>query len=196
MKKVFVLFLMMVTLCATVCPALAEVSTMSVQADVEMTYVTMTGKKGANIYAMAGDESKPVGTFGVQRTVHARFYALDDINKVGWVSVKIDGKDGVYYMILKDFTGDETELGQLLFSNKTLQQGHRGDPVRYLQETLKSAKSVVTFNGAADGIFGSATKKAVEAFQSKKSLSVDGLVGRETKAKLIPYSMLEGYYSK
>lgn len=59
----------------------------------------------------------------------------------------------------------------------TLRKGDRGDNVRDLQEALNR----LGFDcGAADGVFGTKTKAAVEAFQRAAGLSVDGVVGRNT----------------
>ncbi len=59
----------------------------------------------------------------------------------------------------------------------TLRKGDRGDSVRDLQDALNR----LGFDcGAADGVFGTKTKAAVEAFQRAAGLSVDGVVGRNT----------------
>ena len=59
----------------------------------------------------------------------------------------------------------------------TIKKGSRGDAVVTLQTALNAAGFDC---GKADGIFGKNTKKAVEAFQKAKGLSVDGIVGRNT----------------
>lgn len=63
----------------------------------------------------------------------------------------------------------------------TLRKGDRGDNVQELQETLNRLGYDC---GEADGVFGSKTKTAVEAFQKASGLSVDGVVGRNTWAAL------------
>lgn len=45
--------------------------------------------------------------------------------------------------------------------------------------------------GTADGIFGTNTEKAVEKYQRAKGLSVDGIVGNNTYAKLFADSLLK-----
>lgn len=52
-----------------------------------------------------------------------------------------------------------------------LKKGLTGAPVKRLQERLGIG---------ADGIFGSGTKRAVEAFQKENGLSVDGIAGPDT----------------
>lgn len=59
----------------------------------------------------------------------------------------------------------------------TIRKGSKGDAVVTLQTALNAAGYDC---GAADGIFGKNTKKAVEAFQKAHSLTVDGIVGRKT----------------
>lgn len=58
-----------------------------------------------------------------------------------------------------------------------LRQGSTGAEVRTMQRKLKNWGY---YTGAVDGIFGSQTKKAVQYFQRKNGLTVDGIVGRET----------------
>lgn len=57
----------------------------------------------------------------------------------------------------------------------TLKKGSRGDNVRTLQKAL---------NLIADGIFGALTDEAVREFQKSNGLQVDGVVGKNTWAKL------------
>lgn len=59
--------------------------------------------------------------------------------------------------------------------------GSRGTDVSRLQRTLNAAG----FNaGSADGVFGQRTKNAVVAFQRRRGLSADGVVGPNTSARL------------
>ncbi len=61
------------------------------------------------------------------------------------------------------------------------QQGSKGEDVRTVQY-LVTAQGHPT---GVDGIFGPATKTAVEAFQSSRGLAVDGIVGAQTWPQLI-----------
>ena len=63
----------------------------------------------------------------------------------------------------------------------TYRQGSTGEQVRLIQEKLKRWGY---YDGAVDGIFGSATEKAVRYFQKTNNLSVDGIVGAQTLAAL------------
>ncbi len=62
----------------------------------------------------------------------------------------------------------------------TLRRGSRGVETYYLQQKLLSKLYPVT----VDGVFGPATETQVKAFQSENSLVVDGIVGRNTWAKV------------
>ncbi len=59
----------------------------------------------------------------------------------------------------------------------TYRQGSTGAQVRTIQDKLKRWGY---YNGEVDGIFGSATRKAVVAFQKKNGLAADGIVGPNT----------------
>lgn len=56
-------------------------------------------------------------------------------------------------------------------NHRMLAMGSRGDDVKWVQNRLKVP---------ADGIFGAQTQQAVRAFQQRKGLSVDGVVGPAT----------------
>ena len=72
------------------------------------------------------------------------------------------------------------------FPGTTLAVGSRGNDVKQMQFYLRiisnsnSAIPAIT----ADGIFGSATERAVRAFQQFYGLTVDGLVGKLTWNKI------------
>ena len=59
--------------------------------------------------------------------------------------------------------------------------GSRGNEVKAIQQELKDRG---LYNGNVDGIFGSATESAVKRFQKQQGLSVDGIAGPQTLAKL------------
>ncbi len=59
--------------------------------------------------------------------------------------------------------------------------GSRGTEVRNIQTRLKSWGY---YNGSVDGIFGTATKNAVIAFQKKNGLVADGIAGPKTLEKI------------
>lgn len=61
--------------------------------------------------------------------------------------------------------------------NRTLKNGSRGDDVKELQRLLTEEGFPC---GAADGIFGKATRKAVIEYQNSKGLVADGIAGEKT----------------
>lgn len=64
-----------------------------------------------------------------------------------------------------------------------LKYGSTGSPVDLLQLALNRAGAAL----ALDGVFGSATRDAVQAFQSARGLPADGIVGPRTTRALLPY---------
>ena len=63
----------------------------------------------------------------------------------------------------------------------TYSRGSSGELVRQIQTKLKNWGY---YSGAVDGVYGSATEKAVRSFQQKNGLAVDGRVGVKTLAAL------------
>lgn len=63
-----------------------------------------------------------------------------------------------------------------------LQQGSKGSVVKAVQSLLNG----FGFNaGTVDGLFGSATAKAVKRFQASRGLVADGIVGKDTWHRLL-----------
>ena len=63
-------------------------------------------------------------------------------------------------------------------STQTLSQiGSRGQEVRQIQQKLRE---LGLYSGSVDGIYGTATQKAVRQFQKNCGLTVDGIAGRKT----------------
>lgn len=71
----------------------------------------------------------------------------------------------------------------------TYRRGSTGEQVRVIQDKLKRWGY---YNGEVDGIYGSATEKAVRSFQKTNDLSVDGIVGKNTLAALGMFSSSAG----
>lgn len=59
--------------------------------------------------------------------------------------------------------------------------GSRGSEVKAIQEKLKERG---IYTGSVDGVFGSATKTAVQKFQKQSGLTADGIAGPQTLKKL------------
>ncbi|WP_245997972.1 spore cortex-lytic enzyme [Aquisalibacillus elongatus] len=71
------------------------------------------------------------------------------------------------------------------FTDQVIQQGTVGEDVIELQSRLQY---IGFYNGKIDGVFGWGTYWAVRNFQEEFGLEIDGLVGQETKDKLIKAS--------
>ena len=72
--------------------------------------------------------------------------------------------------------------GTAVITMSTLRSGSKGTQVKVLQWLLNQNGHNA---GTADGIFGSKTLAALRAYQKAKGLSVDGICGKNTWAKLL-----------
>ncbi len=73
------------------------------------------------------------------------------------------------------------DTSETLQAYGTLQKGSSGEAVRRMQQRL----SELGYDpGGADGIFGEATRTAVQAFQRRNGLDADGIAGPLTQARL------------
>lgn len=77
---------------------------------------------------------------------------------------------------LFSFTGYE-EKGEFPSVYALSKLGSRGNEVRRIQTKLKS---LGYYKGSVDGIYGSATQKAVRAFQKNCGITADGIAGAKT----------------
>ena len=67
---------------------------------------------------------------------------------------------------------------------RLLKKGVKGDDVKELQKRLQELGYPIQYYGGIDGIFGSGTKKMVCQLQVDKGITPDGIVGKNTCAKL------------
>ena len=74
------------------------------------------------------------------------------------------------------------EFCQVLGGKGQLKRGAKGELVELFQTALNSCGAQPTLE--VDGDFGTKTKEAVEAFQNRHNLKVDGGIGPETSGKL------------
>ena len=92
-----------------------------------------------------------------------------DKGKVSGVTGKVDRS---YFY--EDFADNKSEE---VHDMDTLRKGDKGQQVRALQKLLGGI--------AVDGVFGTVTKTAVEAYQRQYQLSMDGVVGAKTWGALL-----------
>jgi N-acetylmuramoyl-L-alanine amidase len=79
------------------------------------------------------------------------------------------------------------------FSNQVVQQGAVGDDVIELQSRLQY---LGFYNRKIDGVFGWSTYWALRNFQYEFGMTIDGLAGTETKAKLVKASKYDKNFVK
>ena len=84
-------------------------------------------------------------------------------------------------LVCLHFTTGRVDMNQeeyaIAIETVTLKKGSSGDLVKKVQQKLKNWGYL---SGKVDGIFGNGTKTAVEKFQRKNGLTVDGIVGKKT----------------
>jgi len=86
---------------------------------------------------------------------------------------------------MKEVRGKEVKGEDKLRYGKTLRKGDKGSAVKQLQQDLIAlgyGKYMQPYG--ADSSFGAATENAVKAFQKDNKLSVDGVAGPKTQAKI------------
>lgn len=88
---------------------------------------------------------------------------------------------------LKESVNNSSSKGGVKVELSVLKQGSKGEQVKALQALLVGYGYSIGASGV-DGSFGSATLKAVKAFQAKSKIDVDGSVGPITWKKLLGVS--------
>lgn len=88
--------------------------------------------------------------------------------------------NGVDLWALRSRLDEAKPSGGTIVTNRTLRRGDEGTDVKLVQEALIKAGYPLT----VDSKYGSATVSAVEQFQRKSNLSVDGAVGPQTRIAL------------
>lgn len=76
----------------------------------------------------------------------------------------------------------ENKAESVVYTMKTLRVGNTGTQVKVLQWLLNQTDYT---SGKVDGIFGTKTLAAVRKYQEANGLTVDGIVGKNTWAKLL-----------
>ena len=168
-KCIVALALVIVSVFAMSSVALAEYNTMYINCPVGET-VRLREGPGTSYDVVI---KIPYGT-----AVQAEYY------NSSWYKVKYNNYSG--YMMAEFLSSTRPSADQDTFGY-TKYLGGTGPRVKNLQLMLNFLK----YNcGTADGIFGSATLTAVKNFQRFYGLSVDGIVGKDTKAEI--WRLLDG----
>ncbi|TCT25596.1 N-acetylmuramoyl-L-alanine amidase [Melghiribacillus thermohalophilus] len=94
----------------------------------------------------------------------------------------------LFFMVNIPLSSYENSQQSHAFSPRVLQKGATGDDVIELQARLQY---LGFYNGDIDGVFGWRTYWAVRNFQYEFGLTVDGLVGAETKERLVRASRFD-----
>lgn len=147
-----------------------------------------------NVRASASTSASVVGT--LSKGVAVTVYDFSMVGNYTWYRIG-SGRwvRGDYLAPASGYTGDtDVSTNEIpnnqyeMFgpSTQTLRRGDQGQAVRNLQHTLIVGRYLNEdlIHSEADGIFGSRTETAVREFQEKNGLTVDGIVGSATKAKL------------
>ncbi|MGN0152263.1 MAG: peptidoglycan-binding protein [Wujia sp.] len=110
-------------------------------------------------------------------TVRTSYFSRYDSHIVGFGRLDFTGKSPAAV-----YTNSKYGKGVSSGANTTLRKGSSGSGVVWLQQMLNS---LIGTNLVCDGKFGSATATAVKNFQGKYGLTVDGIVGANTRNKII-----------
>lgn len=105
-------------------------------------------------------------------------------NAVGRRTIKVNGKNIRGYIAPKYDAEPVKKEGVCTVEIKVLKKGAKGNTVKALQ-TLLIGYGYSCGSYGADGDFGTATEKALKAYQKAMGLSVDGSCGPKTWAKLL-----------
>lgn len=116
-------------------------------------------------------------------------HSTSTVNGVKWSYVTYNGTKGYVQSQYLSSTRPGGSTGHPTseidaFGKYTLQKGQTSYYVMNLQMALNQCKLTGISTLKVDGVFGSGTLEAVKKFQEKHNLTVDGLVGSATKAKL------------
>ena len=136
-----------------------------------------------NLGVITNSQINDIATeYGIVPTIRSKeWWHHQPRNQNGWFDAPAMGeevkKKGLNLQVLAYLLAVQTEE-----VNKTpLRRRSRGRAVKTLQSRLGDLGLDA---GPVDGIFGSRTKSAVKAFQRRRGLLVDGVVGKNTWAEL------------
>lgn len=143
--------------------------------------VWMSGHIGVYVGNGLAVECTPIWKDGVQITAVHNIGAQKGYNGRTWTK---HGK--LPYVTYPAETNTETTKGAKTVNVElnVLQKGAKGEQVKALQRMLYAMGYNLGYT-PVDGEFGSKTDAAVRAYQKKKGLTADGIVGQDTWSKLL-----------
>ena len=111
-------------------------------------------------------------------------------DKGGWDNEKISGTNPDNQQPITNPSGSTTTetpksypYGKASESSGNISKGSTGAKVKAIQYALNELGFGNSGTADCDGVFGNGTQSAVMAFQSAMGISVDGIVGKDTRAK-------------
>lgn len=142
---------------------------------------TLPDEAGIFLFTKTGSNMSHTGvTIGGGEEIDARGHAY------GVVKRRIENTSFTHWARLNvdyDAQTGESVPTPPVQSRRTLRQGMKGDDVRAMQAQLITLGYALEPYGA-DGYFGPVTHAAVQRFQQRHALAVDGIVGKRTWAVL------------
>jgi hypothetical protein len=125
---------------------------------------------------ISNDQINDIATeWGIVPTIKAKeWWHHQPRNGVKWFDAPRVGRED---KLPKAMVEDSHAKDKALLGNKVLRRRSRGEAVKALQRRLGE---LGIDSGSPDGIFGRKTTRAVKAFQRRRGLKQDGLVGRNT----------------
>lgn len=125
------------------------------------------------VYTIEGNTSGSSGVVKNGGGVFKKFYTLHNSRIAGY------GRPN--YDVPKSAQNNSKKVPPLASCTPNLKQGSKGTQVRYLQQDLNF---VLGCKLEIDGKFGPDTKKQLQNFQKKHSLTADGIYGTKTHTKM------------
>ena len=141
--------------------------------------LNLIGKKYLGITPILKEDGK----FGSRTQIAVKdFQNIFNLKPDGIVGNKTWNKISLVYALTKKIDNLDDELEEISFNSLPLKLGDKGYAVEDIQESLNEIfESYPMYKKIKeDGYYGEETKKAVEKFQRRFGLVVDGIVGRAT----------------
>lgn len=134
---------------------------------------------GGSVVTVEGNSSDQVA----ERCYSAGDSGIAGYGRPNWAAVEGEALPTPAVEPVADDAHEKAEQKHYELRFPYLQRGDTGDAV-WVVQTLLQARNIYCGPWGADGDFGGGTEKAVQDFQRRYNLAVDGVVGPETGASL------------